>query len=76
MENTYTAEMVWDSALQNEWDSAFEQGRKDDAFFSSYYAARNLELYADMFGVDIKVCIEFARVAYKDFDWARAHKED
>lgn len=74
MNDTYTPEQVWDSAMENERDTAYEEGRKDDAFCSDYYAARNLELYADMFGVDVEACKTYARSEYKGFDWARAHE--
>lgn len=68
----YTPEQVWDSAMQNEWDTAHEEKR--EIHDSRYYAARNLELYADMFGADVAACVEFGRANYNDFDWARAHK--
>jgi hypothetical protein len=69
-----TPEQVWDSAMQNELDTAFEEKR--ECADSRYYAAQNLELYADMFGVDIKSCIEYARANYKDFDWARTKGQE
>lgn len=69
MSETYTPEQVWESAMQNEWDTAHEEKR--EIADSRYEASRNLELYADMFGADVEACKTYARSEYRGFDWAR-----